>query len=78
MGYSRATLNKLRVISKAVSLPVTKADKRAQTSDAVKQKTKKRKKDALISDDEEISNERENDEELGAQEPKSIKNKVVT
>ena len=36
MRYSLATLNKLKVISKAASVPVTKADKRAQTSDAVK------------------------------------------
>ena len=77
MRYGRATLNKLRVIARAADMPVTRADKRAQTSDAVKKKTKKRKKDALISDDE-VTNERESDDELGTQEPRSIKSKVVT
>ena len=73
MQYGRATLNKLWVISKAASVPVTKADKRAQTSDAAKRKIKKRKKDALVSDDEEMTNERESDDELGEQESRSIK-----
>lgn len=73
MVYPRSTLTRLKTIAKAAGVPATKrADKRAQTSQAVQKKTKKRKKDALISDDD-LINEPESDDELGQQEPRSIK-----
>ena len=65
MRYSHSTLNRLKVIAKTMDLQAPKNDKPTV-------KPKKRRKDALI-EDEEPQTERESDDELGQEEPRSIK-----
>ena len=65
MRYGLSTLNRLKVIAKIMDLQAPKNDKATV-------KPKKRRKDALV-DDDEVKTEREGDEELGQEEPQSIK-----
>ena len=66
MRYSHSTLNKLKVMSKTMDLQPSKNDKATV-------KPRKLRKDALVDDDDESNPERESDEELDQEEPKSIK-----
>ena len=66
MRYGHSTLNRLKVITKTMDLQAPKNDKATV-------KPKKRRKDALVDDDDESNTERESDDELGQEEPKSIK-----
>ena len=65
MRYGHSTLNRLKVIAKTIDLQAPKNDKATV-------KPKKRRKDALV-DDDESKTERENDDGLDQEEPKSIK-----
>ena len=66
MRYGHSTLNRLKVIAKTMDFPPPKNDGKPSV------KPKKRRKDALV-DDEEGKTARESDDELGQEEPKSIK-----
>ena len=66
MRYGHSTLNRLKVIAKTMDLQPPKNDKATV-------KPKKRRKDALVDDDDQPNTEREGDDELGQEEPKSIK-----
>ena len=65
MRYGHSTLNRLKVIAKTMDLQPPKNDKATV-------KPMKRRKDALV-DDDESKTERESDDELGQEEPESIK-----
>ncbi len=66
MRYGYSTLNRLKIIAKTMDLQVPKNDKATV-------KPKKRRKDALVDDDDEVKTERESDDELDQEEPKSIR-----
>ena len=70
MRYGHSTLNRLKTIAKTMDLQVPKNDKATV-------KPKKQRKDALV-DDDESEIERESDDELSQEEPRSIKQKALT